>query len=53
MLKKYLIEFAFMFVLLGAVIFARYLTYIDNSAVGSLLGAIIGYFAKDIRKINT
>jgi hypothetical protein len=53
LLRKYLIELAFMFIILVAIVFARCKDLIDTCVTGTLLGAVIGYFASDIRKIHT
>lgn len=53
MLKKYIIEYLTLALILFAVLFSRWLEFLDNATTGTLLGSVIGYFARDIKKIHS
>lgn len=52
LLKKYLIDWLVLITLLVSIFIMRHFVYIENTIVGTLLGAIVGYFARGIKKIH-
>jgi len=52
LLKKYRWEYAIVITISIAVLFARFMNFISNETVGSLLGAIVGYGLGGLRKLH-
>jgi len=52
LLRKYIWEYALVFTVIAAVIFARFMNFISNETTGSLLGAAVGYSLGGLRKLH-
>lgn len=50
LLRKYIIEMFVTGMILGTIIFLSYNKFIDGCTTGTLLGTIVGYTLKDLRK---
>lgn len=50
---KNLYEFVSILLTYAAIIFCSYMKFIDNCTTSTLIGVVIGYHIKDIRKIHS